>query len=143
MAKISTFIYAESAMQEMTPQGPKLHIVSPLLIIRPIFVPGTFSFSIIFGILDYDIKVNHKVHILFTDENEERLVDSGIMNVSAANSNNKGNIKELPRDMEGSIMNMSLQNVIFRKEGTYKTHVIFDDEEIGSYPIKVKGVEKT
>lgn len=146
MAYVSTFIYAESSAQEMTPEGPKLHVISPLHVFLPRFIPGTFSFSIVFGILDYDKTISHKIQIKFIDFEGKKLLDTGQINLPITNTGATVNIDakdiELPQDMQGSIMNISFQNVVFRKEGTYSTQIIFDDERIGEYSVKVKGVEK-
>lgn len=64
MPKITMFVYAENAFPENTPQGPKLHMVNPQHIFRPI-VPGLFSFSVVFGVLDFDTSVPHNVRFKF------------------------------------------------------------------------------
>lgn len=143
MAKISTFIYSENTAQEMTPNGPKLHILTPLQVFLPRFIPGTFSFSITFGILDYDLLKEHKIQIKFINNKENILVDTGSITLPINSNKPKidGKTVELPLDMQGSIMNMNFQNVVFREEGIYKTNIVFDNDNIGSYEIKVKGVE--
>lgn len=145
MAYISTFVYAESSIQEMTPKGPKLHIVSPIQVFLPRFIPGTFSFGIVFGILDYDATISHNIQVKFINSKEETLVDTGKLNLPISPINNvniDGKSIELPKDMRGSMMNMNFQNVVFREEGIYKTQIIFDNKNIGNYQVKVKGVEK-
>lgn len=45
----------------------------------------------------------------------------------------------LPQEQEGINISSVWQNVIFKKSGLYKTIVIVDDIECGTYEIFVKG----
>lgn len=141
MPQITTFMYSEGTVHEQIPNGQRLHIVSPLITFRPIFVPGTFSFSVNVGILDIDIEKEHTLQIKFLSplDSDAPVVDSGVIPLPR---NVDPTLYEIPPEMRGLMLNLGFQNVIFRTEGIYKTEVIFDGDILGEFPIHVKGKEK-
>ena len=143
MEKISTFMYAENSMQVPT-QNPnqnsttelKLQIVSPLLIISPIFVPGTFSFSIIAGILGVDLSKAHKMDIIFSNnETKEELAVYRDVQLGPVPQNNASG---LPVDLQGLTFSANLQNVKFENDGIYNTAIYLDGKKLGDFPIPVR-----
>lgn len=142
MPHVSTFMYAEGSMSETTPQNQqRLHVVSPLHIFVPMFVPGTFSFCVVFGILDINTDKDHILRITFSNPNKDEppLIDTGDMHLPRVND---PNAQELPQEMRGIMTNISFQNVVLRYEGIYESEVFFDGDSLGIFPIQVKGKEK-
>jgi hypothetical protein len=142
MPRISTFMYSEGSGHEALPSGEqRLHVVQPLHIFTPIFVPGTFSFSVVFGILDIDTDKDYNLRFTFESpvKTEELLIDTGLIHLPRTND---PKVMDLPKDMRGIMMNLGFQNVIFRNDGTYTSKVYFDNQILGEFPIKVKGRER-
>lgn len=138
MAKISNFIYCESTINEATPQGNKIHIVSPLQVFLPMFIPGMFSFSVVVGIIDLDITKPHMFKYILTgpDDNDKPLIDTGEIPLPP-----QVNVKNLPDDFSGYMSGMDFRNVVMRKEGVYVSEVFFDGNSMGKFPIKAKAVD--
>jgi hypothetical protein len=135
MPKISTFMYCEEAIGN----GQKMQISGPLQIITPLFVPGMFSFAVVFGILDVDLSTcSYSLQVKFlSPQKDEILIDSGVLQLDKQQqSENK-----LPPEMRGVMFNFDFRNVPFRQEGIYKTVILLNGEEIGEFPIQVKGGE--
>lgn len=141
MPKISTFMYSEGAVNETVPNGQRLHIVAPLLIFTPMFIPGTFSFSVALGILGIDVDKDHIFQFKFKTPvtGEAPLIDTGEINFPRISDSS---IYDLPLDMRGIMLNFGFQNVVFRNEGTYISEVFLDGESLGEFPIDVKGKER-
>jgi hypothetical protein len=141
MPHVSMFMYCENATNDMTPQGPKLNITGPLHILTPMFVPGMFSFSIVFGILDLETDIDHAIRVIFRSSvaGEEHLIDTGKDILIPRNSEKN----DLPKDMRGLMMSLDFKNVVFRSEGLFLTEVLFDGESLGQFPIKVRGSERS
>ncbi|MDQ0162012.1 DUF6941 family protein [Aeribacillus alveayuensis] len=139
MPKISTFMYCDRA--ELNPQG-QMHITNPLLVMNPVFVPGMYSFSVVFGVQGLDNESDHTLRVLFLspNENEPPLIDTNTISLP------KGTAPKimisLPPEQKGMMFNMDFRNVVFKTEGTYKTRVYFDGENLGDYPIYVKAGEE-
>lgn len=139
MAKLTNFIYCINA--ERVPsndgKGDSINAIGVLSALTPEFVPGTFSFSIIFSILDIDVSGNNAIQIILSKKGEDKpLVDSGIINLpSMPDTNEIG----LPSEYKGLNMSMDFRNVIFETEGTYNTAVFFNGQLLANNPIYVKG----
>jgi hypothetical protein len=138
MAKVSTFLYCEGVQNDVTPTGPKMHIIGPMQILTPMFIPSMFSFSVVIGIIDTNMKMPHKFRLLLKGPDEQIIIDTG---ESIIPINNAKVIPNLPEDMQGFMGSIDFRNVAIRQEGTYEIEVFFDDESMGKFPIKAKGVE--
>lgn len=139
MAKVVTFMYCESSQNEMTPQGPKLHIINPMLVLTPAFIPGMFSFGVTIGVMDIDIEATHTLKFILKSpiEGEKNVVDTGDITLSIPKP-----AIDLPKDMHGLTMGMDFRNAPLKYEGEYTGEVYFDGVLIGEYPIKAKAVDK-
>lgn len=141
MPYVSAFMYCEGTHLNNNPQGKQQMVVSgPLNIFRPMFVPGLFSFSLVFGVNDYDTNRDHRFQLLFLspEKDDEPVIDTGVMHFPAEVDKN-----DLPEEMRGIMLSFDFRNVVFRREGIYKTVIIFDGERIGEFSIPVKGQEVT
>ncbi len=139
MARMSNFIYCINAEKVSANNGQfgGVNAIGVLSALTPEFVPGTFSFSIIFSILDIDISGNNTIQVVFLEQGEEKvLVDSGIITIPPiTDAIDIG----LPDEYKGVDMSMDLRNVIFETEGLYNTKVYFNGNLLAENPIYVKG----
>lgn len=139
MAKLTNFIYCINA--ERVPandgSGDSINAMGVMSALTPEFVPGTFSFSIIFSVLDVDVSENNTIQIVFSKDGENNsLVNSGIITIPPiANVDEVG----LPNEYKGLNMSMDFRNVIFETEGLYNTSVFFNEKLLATNPIYVKG----
>lgn len=137
MPHISTFVYCEGFQIDnpQIGQQPKLHIVGPMHVLTPQFVPTTFSFGLFFGILDFNMGEEHKVRVTFLSPKVEDklLLDTGDIVLPP-------NKIDTVQDMQGFMMNLDLRNMVIEYNGEYKSEIYLDGEKIGTYPIKVKGM---
>lgn len=138
MANLSNFIYCLGAerVQAADLKGDSINALGILAAITPEFVPGTFSFSIIFTILDVDTTQSNKIQIIFADDGENIIVDSGEILLPTLSDTSSVN---LPQEYKGLNMCMDFRNVIFEKEGIYNTQILFNGSSLGGKSIYVKG----
>lgn len=135
MPNISNFMYCERI--EPGPNG-QLLLTNPLLIINPMFVPGMFSFGVVFGIKDMNLDENHALRLLFLspDEKDAPIIDTN--NLPLARETLSGQKIGLPVEEQGVMLNLDFRNVVLKSEGTYKTVIILDGVTLGEYSIYVK-----
>ena len=109
-------------------------IVGLLNAMTPEYIPGLFSFSISFALLNIT-EGEHSLIVKFKDPDKE--VIAGIDNAMV--SYKKDENSNLPDAQMGINVAAGLQNVNFKKSGLYSTEVILDGTSIGEYYIFAKG----
>src|SRR6478736_2607390 len=113
MPRVSTFMYCEDTKQN---ERGQLEIINPLNVFQPAFVPGMFSFSIVFGILGADPAERDyilQVRFLSPNKDEQPLIDSGPITLGHDPNQPATN---LPQEAKGMMGNMDFRNVVLRNE---------------------------
>lgn len=141
MAKVQNFMYAANVIQGISKTSniqnqqaqSQTHVIAPLQIIVPLFIPSTYSFYIVFSIRDFDIKKEHNIEIQFCSPDDKILVETkATVPIVPDNS-----IADIPAQYKGFSSSIALQNTVLENAGVYKTNVIFDGENLSSYEIYV------
>lgn len=135
MPYISTFMYCENTQNENTPEGNKLHIIGPMHIITPMFIPSMFSFCVTFGILDLCLNEQHILRYVFKSPNGEIVVDTKDIHLPIQELK-----EDLPKEMNGILLNMDFRNIALKIEGKYNSEIFVDEHSLGVFPIGVKGM---
>ncbi|MGN0384449.1 MAG: DUF6941 family protein [Lachnospiraceae bacterium] len=138
MAYLANFLYCLSAERQQAPQGrgDSVNAMGVLTVLTPEFVPGLFSFSIIFSILDIDANSENQIKIVFKDSTGKELVNTE--NITMPPVPTDGAI-QLPPKYTGYNLSMDFRNVVFENEGECTTDIYFNNTLLGSHPIYVKG----
>lgn len=139
MAIIRNFLYCAAAKNESTKEGesPKIVIDGLLNALTPDFIPGNYSFSIVFSVLNLGKNEEHTVKLSFTDEEKEMLLETEETTLKGG-LENKNNI---PDEFLGYNVCVDMRNVLFKHEGIYSTKVFVDGKEEGEYTTYVKRKE--
>ena len=137
MARLGNFIYCLNAerVPAVNGKGDTINAMGVLSALTLEFMPGTFSFSIIFSVLDADASQRNEIQIIFSKE-DNVLIDSGVISIPPIESTDN---YDLPKEYKGLNMSMDFRNVIFKEEGLYQTKVMFNGQEVGINEIYVKG----
>lgn len=138
MARVTSFVYCLNAerIPDINGNGESINAHGIMSTLNPEFIPGTFSFSIIFSILDMDVtKVGNDIKILFKDQDGNDLVDTGDISIPVME---EGDVN-LPAEHKGLNISLDFRNVVFEKEGQCVTEVYYKGELLDSYPIYAKG----
>lgn len=141
MANLTSFIYCLNAERNQNPQGKgeTINANGVLTVMSPEFIPGTFSFSIIFSILDVNIEQSGLVVVIFKDSEGKEIINTGTLTIPSSPIDG---VLELPKEYIGYNLCMDFRNVVFEHEGEYMTEIYFNSTLIGQQAIYVKGIRK-
>lgn len=128
MAILTTFAFSEDANQIPNPngQGASLNVINPQNVFRPMFIPGSFSFAVTFGIAEMDPELTQKIRftLAHSEDPDQIIVDTNDINIGA----NPNIDRTLPKEANGIMLNMDFRNVPFKKQGKYIGKIIFNGE---------------
>lgn len=137
MSKISSLIYCIKAERISNQDGGMaLNANTIMSILCPEYVPGLFSFSIVFTIQNIDISKNNELRIVFMDPSGNIVVDTNDITLPAEQ---KGHDEMIPEEYRGISLSMDLQNVRFESEGEYITEIYVNKASIYREKVYVKG----
>lgn len=138
MAYLANFLYCLNAERQQAPQGSGdcINAMGVLTVLTPEFVPGLFSFSIIFSILDVDVNSENQIKIVLKDSNGKELVNTQSITMPPVPADGA---LQLPSKYTGYNLSMDLRNVVFENEGECTTDIYFNNTLLGSHSIYVKG----
>ena len=128
MARISTFMYCDNVQNQYN----NMVVNSPMQIITMNYIPGMFSFSVIFGVLDINQYEDHRIRFVFKNEEEKVIIDTGEVNLPK-----NPNVENIPVEIQGFMASMDFRNTNFDSEGTYRSEIYIDGDSLGQFPIKV------
>jgi len=130
MVTIKNFLYC---LNVNTTDG-RTDIIGALSAMSPEYIPGLFSFSINFTILNLT-EGEHLVTVKF--KNPDKEIITSIDNVKVEYK--KDVTSNLPEEYVGINVAAGLQNVDFKNSGVYSTQVLLDGVDMGEFEIFVKG----
>lgn len=136
MPTINNFIYCQKAERSLDGDNQVVTAVNIFMTLTPPFIPGAFSFSILFSINGIDLTKNVVVRIEFLDPDGKELANTGDIQFPPAP---KMEGPELPDEVKGLMMSLDLQNIVFEKEGYYESVVYCDGQKLPGQKIYVKG----
>lgn len=143
MSELANFVYCLNAERRPLDDGKQesLNAIGILSVITPEFIPGMFSFSIVFSVQDVDPTKENSVRIVFSREGAEApQIDSGDIVLPTLDDPDKIG---LPKEYKGLNLSMDLRNVVFENEGIYFTDVYFNQQKIGRKNIYAKARRRT
>ncbi|MDH4419971.1 hypothetical protein QEZ44_00660 [Bacillus cereus] len=130
MPYLSTFVFSEDSKQvlDSNGQGSSLHLVNPQNIFRPMFIPGTYSFSVTLGIgaLDITAENTFQLVIRFDKDDSQAVINTG--EVLLPKSPQRDPI--IPPEAEGIMFNMDFRNAPFKIAGKYIAEVFINKKLI-------------
>lgn len=131
MVYVSSFTYCESIQTEMTPEGPRMQIITPLQILKPVALPSNYSFVVACNIAGFDITKENKVRIVFVSPTNQTVNDTREIEfyMAGKNSDESG--------LNAMQFNLDLRNVVLREKGIHTTQIFANGELIGEYKIEV------
>lgn len=113
-------------------------VVGILAAMTPEYIPGQYSFSVNFSLLDLS-EGEHNLSLKF--KNSDGTVLSSIENAPVKY---KKDVKSnLPDAFVGVNVAANFQNVDIKESGTHFMEVIFDGDTLGKFDIYVKGKNET
>lgn len=139
MEKITTFIYCLATNNIQEPNMQTVNANGILSVITPEYIPGTFSFSLVFTLLGLEEK-KYELNLRFKNPDGQILLDTGGLVIPYDQiSKNDQNKISLPPEETGLTLSLDLKNVVFEKNGYYVTEVLCNGRVLGEYKIYAKG----
>lgn len=138
---VTTFVLSEDIKEMQNNDNTKvINIWNPLHLIRPPFMPGTYSFALSFGIMGIEPHKSHTLGLKIVSPNEN---DEPLVNIvdSELPPNNQFSGSGLPEEANGIMFNMDLRNIPFRVEGKYIAKIFFNGVILSEFPFLVYPLE--
>lgn len=122
MPEITTFMISERSSREDIGDGNVcLHLINPIPLVRPPYIPGLFSFTVSIGVIGVSISAGHKIFIqMLSPDGDEVIKIEHELPMDAI---------QTPKDeaTEGAfLMGLELSNVDLTVEGKYRFHLEID-----------------
>lgn len=127
---IKNFLYSLNVKVE----DGRTDIYGIMSAMTPEYIPGLFSFSISFTLLNIS-EEEHSLIIKFKDPDNNVIANIEEQKITYTKDENNN----LPDEEVGISVAAGMQNVNLKRSGIYKTEVLFDGNSIGEYGIFAKG----
>ena len=132
MAKVTMFMLCDTINNNPGPKGMIPHLVAPQLVLRPVFIPGNFSFGIAIGVQGINIKQAIKLGFSL-------IAPSGkiLQQVDNAELSPIQNEDTLPPEYQGLVLNLDIRNLVIQEEGVYKFALCVNGESLEEQDIPI------
>ena len=114
MAKVTMFMLCDTVNNVPGVQGVVPHLVSPQVVLRPMFIPGNFSFGVSIGVQEVDLKKNTKLQFWVIAPSGKIIQESQITEIPAV-----GQEDTIPAEQQGFVMNLDIRNLVIDEEGKH------------------------
>lgn len=125
MAKVGFIMFADEVFSS-NPVANELMVKNPKIALTPEYIPGQFSFFVVFSLLDLREGEQYQLEIILTHEESG---DEVLKNEQISFNFVKDKNNPVAEKINGSIINIHLNNIVFKKEGLYKFTIKIDGEE--------------
>lgn len=132
MAKLTMFTLCDSVNNIPGPQGMVTHLVSPQVVLRPLFIPGNFSFGIAVGVRGLDLKEPIKLNFSIISPDGEVIQNSGDTELPAMPREDT-----LPPEHQGIMLNLDIRNMVVKSDGVYKFFLNVNGESLEGQEIPI------
>ena len=122
MAKVGFIFFAEEVFNS-NPHGNELMVKNPKIALIPEFIPGQFSFFVVFSLLDltegqkYNLEINFK-HVA----SGEIILENSNIHFDYV----KDNSKLVNSLINGAVVNLHMNNIVIKQEGAYEMVIKID-----------------
>lgn len=133
MAKVTMFALCDSVNNVQGPQGRMLTtLVEPRVVLRPLYIPGNFSFGVTVGVCGVDLDKPASILVKILGPDGDTAYQLGELTVPAS-----GGDSTLPRAYHGFMFNMDIRNMPVKAEGTYKFVLTVNGEDLEAQEIPI------
>lgn len=137
---VANFMLSDETREVVNPSRnrPDLLLINPTSSIRVPFIPATPSFAVSVGILQINLEEENNIQIKLVSPNEKTVFDTGIVPIPRDLNSNK----DIPLEGQGFNVNLNLQNVPCREEGTYVVDVYINGLKSNGFKFYVYSEER-
>lgn len=133
MPTISSFILCDSIMNiQSPPNGNIPQLISPQAVLRPPFIPGTFSFGIAMCIIGLKAQQQNVFMFQIHSPSGEIIQDSGEIDFGELPFDDS-----MPEKYNGFVISSDIRNLVIRTEGEYTIELFINKDSIGTCVIPI------
>ena len=134
MVRLTNFVYC--ADSRLTNEKNAVDALNILSVFKPSYIPGPFTFSIVFSLIGVEENNRNRIRIEFQQDfgAKEILFNSGEIVIPEFKKDNLNEDK-----ITGLNFRFEFKNVIFKENGLYVTKIYFNDELLGERLIPIEG----
>lgn len=138
MSYIASFVYCDQIQNNMTPQGLTRNIVTPLIDLQPINIPGNYTFSIACTFADVNVRDNNAFEVFFQNPKGDTISKVNVIIPAKMLLNQQNEDKGI----DSLNLDVDLRNVVLNTEGMFSTVIFHNGSKAGEYPINVRRAGK-
>lgn len=134
MAKLAMFMLCDSINNSPNPHGTGAipSLVSPCVVLRPLFVPGTFSFGITVGVRGVDLENPMELKMQIVSPTGQTVQDFGQAQLPPL-----GIEDTMPKAYQGFMMNLDIRNMPVPEEGVYHFQIELNGNALETQEIPI------
>lgn len=135
MERITSFMLFDNLENIPSPDGKKVsaHLINPLPMLRPQFIPTNFSFALSVSASGIDLTKPGSIKLQILNPDDSLLKNFEEIKTPVF----EHGVSKIPEEYCGFTLNMKIQNISLRTEGIYKLKVNYNGKEIGEEKIPV------
>ena len=132
MPSINSFMLCDAVTNTQVNNQMIQQLTSPQGMIRPVHIPGAYSFGLSVGVIGVDLDRENLIRFTITDPDGKEIQNSGDAVFGPVPFE-----ESVPREYQGFVMTTDIRNVDFLKEGAYTFTLLINGEEVGRRLIPV------
>ena len=131
------FLLCDSIEHKQMPCGEIQKLVSPQVVLRPMFIPGNFSFGVSIGVRG--LKISEAIKLKFA----VLAPDGNVVQESPETLIETDGVKDtLPEEHQGLMINIDIRNLVIQEEGVYKFVLTVNGEQLEPQDVPIyKGLQ--
>lgn len=104
----------------------------PQAVLRPLFIPSSFSFGISAGVIGIDLTKPNSIRFVITNPDKKIIQDSGESGFPALPEGDS-----LPIEYQGFMLTLDIRNLVIEKEGVYVFELYVNGVSAGAREIPI------
>lgn len=133
MITISTYMLCDSIGNINSPDGGNIpQLIAPRTVLRPELIPGSFSFGLVVGVENVDLKQNNKIMFKIFSPYGDLLQDSGENELPAITQEDT-----IPKKHQGYTLSIDIRNLSIEHPGVYTFSLYINGETVGTKDIPI------
>lgn len=133
MPRISSYMLCDTiANIQIQPNSSIQQLISPQAVLRPPFIPGTFSFGISICVLGADFQEQNVINFCIINPAKVLVYSSGDIDIGKLPID-----ASLPEEYNGIVLSTDIRNLELQSEGEYELDLFINKQRVGTCQIPI------